>query len=95
MPIPLPEGVAYYGKDNLDQYRALAAAFPEHRARIAAGQATPERIAPELERREHEKELERQRLARKRTQKNPLPDPQASPSTRPGDTPRHAPRQPP
>jgi hypothetical protein len=37
---------------------------------VAAGQATLEQIAPVLERREHERELERQRLARKRAAKN-------------------------
>jgi hypothetical protein len=37
---------------------------------VAAGQATLEQIAPELERREHEKELERQRLARKHASKS-------------------------
>jgi hypothetical protein len=36
---------------------------------VAAGQATLEQIAPELERREHEKELERRRLARRRALK--------------------------
>lgn len=36
---------------------------------VASGQATLDDILPELQRREHEKELERQRLARKRAQK--------------------------